>query len=205
MAKYPDFSTLCCVEYKKNFLPSNIYEGAYKNLLREVEFCADEESAITLAGKKIFVPRKQVGYGDVETAYRFTGVDVVAKDWSEEKVPTLYKIKEFVKEELKFPISYVLVNYYRDGSDYIGYHSDDEKDLDDRYPIISLTLGANRPFRFRHKVSGQVYEQILEDNSLTLMKPPCQRLYKHSLVKKDGKTNKIKKGRINLTFRVMKI
>jgi len=201
---YPGFDQVPCVEYKDDFLPPEIHEGAMERLLSEVQFCTDEESAIMMMGKRVNVPRKQVGYGDIDTAYRFTGVDVEAKDWSEEKTPTLHAIKEFVVKTLGFPVSYVLLNLYRDGSDYIGWHSDDEKDLDPKFPIISLTLGAARPFRFRHKVSGQVYEGILKDNSLVLMNPPCQRMYKHSLPKKDGKTNGVKKPRLNLTFRVMR-
>jgi alkylated DNA repair dioxygenase AlkB len=201
---YPGFDQVPCVEYRDAFLPPELHKGAMERLLKEVEFCTDEESSIVMAGKRIPVPRKQVGYGDVDTAYRFTGVDVEAKSWEEKDTPTLYAIKEHVIKTLGYPVSYVLLNLYRNGSDYIGYHSDDERDLDPKYPIISLTLGAARPFRFRHKVSGQVYEGILKDNSLVLMKPPCQRLYKHSLPKKDGKMNGVKKPRLNLTFRIMR-
>jgi alkylated DNA repair dioxygenase AlkB len=40
----------------------------------------------------------------------------------------------------------VLINWYRDGSDYISPHSDD--DYGDARPTIpSLTLGTARPFR----------------------------------------------------------
>lgn len=201
---YAGFDKIECVEYKENFLPPELHKGAMERLLKEVEFCTDEESAIMLAGRRVNVPRKQVGYGDVDTAYRFTGVNVEAKDWDEKKTPTLHAIKEYVIKTLKYPVSYVLLNLYRNGSDYIGWHSDNEVDLDPKYPIISLTLGAARPFRFRHKVTGQVYEDVLEDNSLVLMNPPCQKIYKHSLPKKDGKNNGIKEPRLNLTFRVMK-
>lgn len=200
---YLGFDHIDCVDYKDNFLPPEIHNGAIERLLEEVEFCTDKKSSITLMGKKIKVPRKQVGYGDVDTAYRFTGVNVEAKDWSEEKTPTLHAIKEYVVKSLGIPVSYVLLNLYRNGSDYIGYHSDDEKDLNTNYPIISISLGAARPFRFRHKVTGRVYEGVLKDNSLVLMNPPCQRVYKHSLIKKNGKTNGVKKPRLNLTFRVM--
>jgi alpha-ketoglutarate-dependent dioxygenase alkB family protein 2 len=200
---YSPLSEIKCVEYRDNFLPENIHKDVVKNLLNEIEFNTDEESSVVLFGKKINVPRKQVGYGDVKTAYRYTGNYVPAKDWSEDKTPILHKIKEYVIKELKYPVSYVLINLYRDGNDYINYHSDDEKDLDKNYPIISISLGAERPFRFKHKLTNKVYEGLLKNNSLVLMKPPCQKIYKHSLPKKNGKKNGCKSPRINLTFRVM--
>ncbi len=41
---------------------------------------------------------------------------------------------------------------YKDGSDKMGYHKDDEKELDKETPIASLTFGAERDFIFRHQV-----------------------------------------------------
>ena len=34
----------------------------------------------------------------------------------------------------------------------MGYHKDDEKELDKETPIASLTFGAERDFIFRHQV-----------------------------------------------------
>ena len=198
MSKYLGFDKLDCVEYRDNFLPKELKEDALKKILDEVKFDSVEDTMIVLAGKKIKIPRRQVGYGDVKTSFRYTGTEVEARDWS--KAPTLFKIKEYIIKKLGCPVNYVLVNLYRDGSDYIGWHSDNEKDLDTKYPIISLTLGEARPFRFKHKVFNKVYEGILKNNSLVLMNPPCQKFYKHCLPKKGGKVNK----RINLTFRVLR-
>lgn len=199
---YPNFEEIDCVRMRTEFLPDRLYSGALERLLEEINFMSDEDSAILMAGKRIKVPRKQAGYGDEGLSYSFTGIDVKAQQWSD--TPTLRSIKRYVVKELGVPVNYALVNLYRDGSDYIGYHSDDETDLDGGYPIISLSLGEPRQFRFRDKKSGQVYEEILHDNSLVEMHPPCQTLYKHSLVKKDGKRNGVKGKRLNITFRVMK-
>lgn len=196
---YSDFSTIDCVEYHQNFLPNNIYKDAFNNILKEAIFLSDEDASIILGGKKVKIPRKQCGYGNEGLGYRYNGKKVKAKRWEESA--TLEKIKDFIKEELKIPITYVLVNLYRNGEDYISYHSDDERDLDPNYPILSLTLGAERPFRFQNKLTKKTYEQVLHDNSIVIMNHPCQKIYKHSLPKKP---KDMYGSRINLTFRVIK-
>jgi alkylated DNA repair dioxygenase AlkB len=50
-------------------------------------------------------------------------------------------------EEIRF--DYVLINYYANGNNYIGYHSDDERDLKSNGVIASLSLGASRDFCFK--------------------------------------------------------
>lgn len=42
---------------------------------------------------------------------------------------------------------------YKDGSDKMGEHKDDEKELDPKVPIASLSLGQQRDFYFRHQDS----------------------------------------------------
>jgi len=199
MAKrYATTESVSCVEYFDNFLPEEVAKTAFDDILDEVNFLSDEKSAVTMYGKKIVIPRKQCGYGDDGTSYKFTGVKVEGNFWCD--VPTLKTIKEVIWEKLDIPVNFVLVNLYRNGNDYIGYHSDDEKDLDANYPIISLSFGAERAFRLKHKVTGKIHEKVLKNNSCIMMKPPCQRLYKHSV----PKSKKIKTPRINLTFRVIK-
>jgi alkylated DNA repair dioxygenase AlkB len=190
-----------CVDYHPDFLPKELADVAVANLLQECKFRADEDSAIIMAGRKVNIPRKQVGYGshDLQTGYKFIGIEVQGVPWSDS--PTLEKIKDVVLAKTNAPINYCLVNWYRDGNDYIGFHSDDEKGLDANYPIISISLGAARPFHLRHKVTNVTYEQVLAHNSMVAMNPPCQRTYKHAVPKR----LKIKKPRINLTFRVLRV
>lgn len=199
MAKlYENIKNISCVDYFSNFIPEELAESAYDNIMEKVDFLSDEQSSIVLMGKKINIPRKQCAYGNKGTSYKFTGVKVEGKSW--EDAPILNNIKEYIHDHLGFPVNFVLINLYRDGNDYIGYHSDDEKDLDKKSPIVSLSFGAERPFLLRHKITGVTYEKVLEDNSCIVMKHPCQSLYKHSVPKR----KRIKKPRLNLTFRVIK-
>lgn len=95
----------------------------------------------------------------------------------------------------------VLANYYRDGNDIIGAHSDDEKDLAKDSIIASLSLGAERFFDIYSKDDGKKIKRIkLSNGSLLLMGKNMQKLYKHAVpVQKT-----VKEGRINLTWRIIK-
>lgn len=53
----------------------------------------------------------------------------------------------------------------------MGWHSDDEKELDPKAPIASVSLGASRKFAFRHKIDKTKASIILENGSVLMMQP----------------------------------
>src|SRR6478735_5641193 len=96
----------------------------------------------------------------------------------------------------------VLCNLYRDGRDSMGWHSDDEAELGPQPCIASLSLGATRRFRLRHRRDPeQRLELDLVSGSLLLMTGATQRNYRHDL----PKSARVTKPRINLTFRAIVI
>lgn len=187
-----------CVQYKNNFIDTSKHPNILLKLLQEVKFNSDEESSILMYGKRIPIPRKQCAYGDDGTSYKFSGITVKPNNWNDS--PTLMFIKKDLEKKLKLEFNFCLVNYYKDGKNYIGYHSDDEKDLDSKYPIASLSFGETRIFKLKSKSDGSIYDVPLKDNSIILMNPPCQSTYQHSIAKTAKKIG----GRINLTFRKIK-
>jgi hypothetical protein len=93
-----------------------------------------------------------------------------------------------------------LCNLYRDGRDSMGWHSDDEAELGAQPCIASLSLGATRRFRLRHRHDpGLRLELELAPGSLLLMAGTTQRNYRHDL----PKSARITEPRINLTFRTV--
>ena len=91
-----------------------------------------------------------------------------------------------------------LLNYYEDGQQRIGWHSDREE-VGRTTPIASISLGANRQFLLRSKENG-IHDRAtldLENGSLVLMENECQLKYVHSVPRQSDVLN----GRINLTFR----
>jgi alkylated DNA repair dioxygenase AlkB len=79
----------------------------------------------------------------------------------------------------------------------MGWHSDNEPELNPKAPIASLSLGEVRKFAFRHKIDKTVSSVFLENGSVLMMHAPTQDSWQHSLLK----TSKPVGPRINLTFR----
>lgn len=91
------------------------------------------------------------------------------------------------------------MNLYNDGNVGMGWHSDDEKLIEDNSAIASVSFGAERRFSFNHKKSKKTISVLLENGSLLLMKEATQKNWLHGL----PKSTKITLPRINLTFRRM--
>jgi alkylated DNA repair dioxygenase AlkB len=92
----------------------------------------------------------------------------------------------------------VLCNLYRDGNDAMGWHSDDERELGPEPLIASLSFGATRRFRLRHRCDPALRAELhLDSGSLLLMSGATQRNYRHDL----PRTRAEPAARINLTFR----
>ena len=91
----------------------------------------------------------------------------------------------------------VLVNLYRDGSDSVSWHSDNEAVNGSEPTIASVSLGVTRRFDLRHKESGETVRVDLEDGSLLVMSGLSQHCWVHQIAKTKTKVG----PRINLTFR----
>jgi len=91
----------------------------------------------------------------------------------------------------------VLVNLYRDGSDSVSWHSDNEVVNGSEPTIASVSLGATRRFDLRHKESGEIVRVDLEDGSLLVMSGLSQHCWVHQIAKTKTKVG----PRINLTYR----
>jgi alkylated DNA repair dioxygenase AlkB len=81
----------------------------------------------------------------------------------------------------------------------MAWHSDDEKSLGKDSTIASVSLGAEREFRFKHKRTADKVSVLLENGSLLVMKGTTQSHWLHAI----PKSKKITRPRINLTFRTM--
>ena len=59
-----------------------------------------------------------------------------------------------------------LINLYRDGNDCMGWHSDNEKELDSEKSIASLSLGSSRDFLFKNILTFQRERLLLNNGDL---------------------------------------
>jgi alkylated DNA repair dioxygenase AlkB len=106
-------------------------------------------------------------------------------------------LRQQLNAELGQEFNGVLANAYRDGNDSMGWHADDEPELGREPVLASISLGAERMFRWRDNESGRSAGMRLQHGSLLLLERDFQRLYQHSV----PKTRIIAGLRINLTFR----
>lgn len=148
---------------------------------------------------------------------KYSGYQPHAYSWDD--YPVLKDILAAVHEALpgsKF--NSLLLNRYKSGSDYVAWHSDDEKLYGPTPEIASVSFGCEREFQLRKrtpkttpakegaKESGAKRQKkshpdqrsfILKHGSLIVMKGYTQRDWVHSIPKR-AKASSV---RINLTFR----
>ncbi|MCC6070233.1 alpha-ketoglutarate-dependent dioxygenase AlkB family protein [Massilia sp. GCM10020059] len=147
--------------------------------------------SITLWGKQHLQPRLTAWYGDAR--YSYSGLDLEPLPFT----PLLLEIKRAVETVTGEAFNSVLLNYYRDGRDSMGMHSDDEAELGPEPAIASLSLGATRTFILRHRQSKQTVKLDLTSGSVLLMRGKTQHFWLHGINKSARQTG----PRVNLTFR----
>jgi len=159
---------------------------SYAELSEALEW---QEEHIRMFGKLIRVPRLVVWYG--EKGYSYSGKQHLPK-----AIPEILRGElDRLKIETGFEFNGVLCNWYRNGEEHMGFHSDNEPEIDGDL-IASISLGASRRFAWRKIDDSEGGKTVLESGSLLLMHH-FQNKWKHALLKDP----KVGEGRINLTFR----
>lgn len=177
--------------YFSNAIDTDESKAYFKKLKETIDWEQDE---IMMFGKKTKVPRLTSWYADPNVKYSYSGLELLPKQWTSE----LIELKSLAEKLSTHSFNSVLLNYYRDGADSMGWHSDDEKELGANPIIASLTFGYPRRFLIREKMDYKKKKEIeLEDGSLLVMRGDFQETYQHSI----PKTKKLVGERLNLTFR----
>ncbi|WP_207063707.1 alpha-ketoglutarate-dependent dioxygenase AlkB [Motiliproteus sp. SC1-56] len=177
--------------YARGFLGTDEAEHFFQALENKVAWRRDE---ITLFGRPVAVPRLQAWYGDPGTDYRYSGLDLSPEPWFDE----LQALRERVSAACETPFNSVLINYYRNGSDGVGWHRDNEQSLGPRPVIASLSLGQSRRFSLRHRDLPEHKLQLeLNSGDLLIMAGATQHHWLHAI----PKSRRQLAPRINLSFR----
>ena len=182
------------VEYFPAFFSIEKANELFEKLKSEIPW---QQDTITVYEKNHLQPRLTALYGNEGNPYGYSNIIMQPHQWN----PLLIYIKEEVEKECQENFTTVLLNYYRNGQDSMGWHADNEKELG-RNPIIaSVTFGAERTFQLKHNTLESAKQSInLQHGSLLIMKGSTQHYWKHQI----PKTQKPVGGRINLTFRIVK-
>lgn len=178
------------ITYTPAWLPPDEADALFTELRTAIPW---EIHRIKMFGREIDSPRLSCWIGDPGTDYRYSGTRFTPHPWP----AALLLIRERLTRELGVPFNSVLANLYRDGRDYMGWHSDDEPELGKEPVIASVSLGAERRFVFKRKADGHKHEILLPHGNLVVMRGGTQDSWRHSL----PRTRAIALERLNLTFR----
>ena len=170
------------------------HEGWLEQLRAELPLASE---TYRIAGREVAAPRLVSWHGDPDTDYVYSGVRHHPAAWS----PVLAELRRLVESATGLRFNSALVNYYRDGGDGMGWHTDAEPEVgpsvDDRW-IGSLSLGAARRFVLRHgRRRDDRHEFELGRGSLLVMRGTTQSHYRHAA----PKTARPVGPRLNITFR----
>lgn len=97
---------------------------------------------LNMYGKEVFLPRYSAWYGENDKSYSYSGLTLQPNKWNN----GLFFLKEHIEKIAIVNFNSVLMNWYRDGEDYINWHTDAEKELGQNPIIASLNFGAIEDF-----------------------------------------------------------
>ena len=170
------------------FLPRAAADDLFRHCLADLDW---RQERVRLFGKEVAAPRLSACYGQPGLAYRYSGVTRRCAAWT----APLREATETIGREVGASFNFVLANRYRDGSDAVGWHADDERGI---APVIaSVSLGAERAFRVRPREGGGSTAVLLAHGDLVLMWGRCQRDFRHALPRTRARVG----VRVNLTLR----
>jgi alkylated DNA repair dioxygenase AlkB len=156
-----------------------------------------QQRIVHMYGKQILTPRLTVWAADPQTNYPLSGYEANPIEWT----PELLLIKSRIEALAGISFNGVLLNYYRDGSDSVAWHTDNDGIPGKNRLVASVSFGQARIFDFRKMMDHSVkYSIALENGSYLFMKGEFQDKWQHRI----AKSTKPMKPRINLTFRVLK-
>jgi len=177
-----------------DFIAQELADRYFNDLQTTVAW---KQEPVKLFGREIMQPRLTAWYGDAGKSYSYSGITMQPQPWTGASLPA---IKKAADELAGVRFNSALLNLYRDGSDSMGWHRDNEKELGHNPVIASVSLGAARRFLLRNYADKKLTREImLTHGSLLLMRGETQHYWEHSIPKTAKPTGR----RINITFRTI--
>jgi len=184
------------VELYRGFLTRNEALNYQARLEHGDEVIQWSQETIKLFGKEMPLPRLTAWYGDSGREYTYSGIAMLPLAWT----GALIEIRDLISERTSTTFNSLLCNLYRDGSDCVAWHSDDEPELGSEPVIASLSFGGARVFKMRRKDDHSIQERVdLGTGDLLIMRGLTQTLWQHEVPRTTRRERQV--PRINLTFR----
>jgi alkylated DNA repair dioxygenase AlkB len=177
----------CKVWVQDNYIPLNERKSLFEHCRDKLNWKAHK---IVVFNKECTQPRLTCSIGGTST---YSNSIHPSHPWTEE----IANIKDRLNSEFNLHINSCLMNFYRDGKDYIGAHSD----ADDNLIVCSISLGQERTLVMEEKGGKKRKIKVeLPNGSLFVMEGETQRYWKHGIPKQLSR----KRPRISLTMREKK-
>lgn len=170
------------------------YQNLVQDLMEEVHW---ETREVWVKGRYVPQPRL-VAYvaDDPSLAYTYSGMTAEVQPFGH----LVGGLRDQVEEVTRARYNSCLLNWYRDGSDSISWHADDEILYGQCPTIASVSFGVRRDFLLRwccDPTRGLRY--CLGGGDLLVMEGYTQQYWQHAVPKARGLTG----SRLNLTFRLV--
>jgi nicotinamidase-related amidase len=129
-----------------NVLPQPLADNIFETIRDEVQW-------LHMSHQGGEVPRLVAVQGDIDEEGNFP----IYRHPADELPPllswtsTVKKIKDAAEKRVSHPLNHALIQFYRDGSDYISEHSDKTLDIAKDSFVVNVSLGAERTMTFRTK------------------------------------------------------
>lgn len=183
------------IKTETSFLELKQYnnENLIKDCIKDIEEKLLIKPEIKIMGKICHQNRDVNFFSDDINEYNYSNKKMKSNKLSTNLKQLLKEINEICKTEYNS----ILINRYNDGSEGIGKHSDDEKEID-KTSITSLSFGSTRKFRIRDKKTKEIIKDVLlKSLDICIMGGNFQKDYTHEIpIEK-----KIKNLRYSFTFR----
>ena len=161
-----------------------------------IEHCT-KTYTIMMGGRLVNQPRTNASFSDKDiVAHNYNSVGgFKTEDWPD----SIRNLRDKISDTLGCYQNSVLLNGYKDGTQYIGEHSD--KNLQDPYQtVVTVSTGASRRFVWKNRADTSVkVETELHEGDLVMFWGKTNSLWTHQIPKQ----LKVKDPRYSYTFRLL--
>ena len=180
------------IHYVANAFTRQEADRLFQNLLNHIPWQA---ASLSIAGNQHSLPRLQCWMSDEGRTYSYSGLTLTPQPW----YPDVLSIKARLMQLCDHSFNSVLLNLYRDGSDSVSWHADDEIELGPNPIVAAVSLGTERVLEFKPKLNFKDPKKriVLGNGSILIMGKNLQNNWLHQLPKLSGHIG----PRISLTFR----
>jgi alkylated DNA repair dioxygenase AlkB len=148
--------------------------------------------------RREFTPRREYWTNIFDRSYTY-GRGVGQRTYGSQPThPAIEAVSDSLESLLGFRYEGCFLNGYENSKDALGFHADDDPNIDHSRPIAVVTVGDGREIECMDRATGRKVRQFLEPGSLFLMNAGMQDTHFHRIPKAGFI---VKRPRISLTFR----